>query len=231
MNSNSTQAIFNTILAVVRKDLRIERRTRQTISIMLMFSLVSVVLFNFALEANMGAVQEVATGLLWATIILAGTLGLNRSLALESENQVIDAVLMAPVSRSAIYLGKVASVGIFTLILEAVLVIIFIGVFQKPLWQLPVLLMLFLGTIGYVAAGVLVTSITIQTRSREVLLPVLLLPLSLPVVLSAAMAVGQYMLPQTPEWGDVSSYFAIVAAYDLLMLSVGMVTYSFIVEA
>ena len=231
MNSDSNRAILNTILAVVRKDLRIERRTRQTVSIMLMFSLVSVVLFNFALEANMGAVQEVATGLLWATIILAGTLGLNRSLALESENQVIDAMLMAPVNRSAIYLGKVTSVSIFTLILEAVLVVIFIGVFQKPLWQPQVLLMLFLGTIGYVAAGVLVTSITIQTRSREVLLPVLLLPLSLPVVLSAAMATGQYMLPQTPAWADVQSYFAIVAAYDLLMLSVGMVTYSFIVEA
>jgi len=230
MNRDAIPSLY-TIWAIVRKDLRIERRTRQTISVMLMFSLVTVVLFNFALEADMGAVQRVATGLLWATIILAGTLGLNRSLALESENQVIDAVLMAPVNRSAIYLGKVCSVGIFTLILEAVLVVIFIAVFEKPLWQPQVLLMLFLGTIGYVAAGVLVTSITIQTRTREVLLPVLLLPLALPVVLSASMAVGQYMLPRAPEWADVQSYFAIVAAYDLLMISVGMATYSYIVEA
>ena len=91
--------------------------------------------------------------------------------------------------------------------------------------------MLFLGTIGYVAAGVLVTSITIQTRSREVLLPVLLLPLALPVVLSASMAVGRYMVPEAPAWADVSSYFALVGAYDLLMLSVGVLTYGYIVES
>jgi heme exporter protein B len=223
--------ILAAIGAIVRKDLQIERRTRQTISVMLMFSLVVVVMFNFALEADLGAARAVATGLLWATIILAGTLGLNRALALESESQSIEALLMAPISRSAIYLGKVCSVTIFTLALESVLIFLFIVLFDKPLWQPAVLLMLILGTIGYVAAGVLVTSITIQTRSREVLLPVLLLPLSLPVVLSASMAVGQYMVPEAPAWADVSSFFAMVGAYDLLMLSVGVLTYRYIVES
>ena len=223
--------VWSAIRAIVRKDLQIERRTRQTISVMLMFSLVVVVMFNFALEADLNAARNVATGLLWATIILAGTLGLNRSLALEAENQSVEALLMAPISRSAIYLGKVLSVTIFTLLLESILVFLFIVLFDKPLWQPGVVLMLLLGTIGYVAAGVLVTSITIQTRSREVLLPVLLLPLSLPVVLSAAMAVGQYMLPEAPAWSDVSSYFALVGAYDLLMLTVGVLTYSYIVES
>ena len=85
--------ILAAIGAIVRKDLQIERRTRQTISVMLMFSLVVVVMFNFALEADLGAARAVATGLLWATIILAGTLGLNRALALESENQSIEAAV------------------------------------------------------------------------------------------------------------------------------------------
>ena len=217
--------------AIVWKDLQVEKHTRQTLSIMIMFSLVTVVMFNFALETNLDAARNVATGLLWATILLAGTLGLNRSLALERENQTIDALLMSPVDRNAIYAGKVISITIFVLLLELVLVLLFIIFFNKPVWRLPVLLVLFLGTIGYVAAGVLVTSMTIQTRSREVLLPVLLLPLSLPLVLPAATAVAAYMFPQTPPLSEVQSPIFLVIIYDLLMLVAGFSTYHYIVES
>lgn len=229
---NSQNSPFLTaVWAIVWKDLQIEKHTRQTISIMIMFSLVTVIMFNFALEANLAAAREVATGLLWSTILLAGTLGLNRSLAIERENQTMEAVLMAPIDRSAIYFGKVISVTIFTLILELVLVFIFIVFFDKPFWRPPVLLVLFLGTVGYIAAGVIVTSMTIQTRTREVLLPVLLLPLSLPLVLPASMAVAAYMFPQLPEFGEVQSAISIVLLYDLLMLSAGFLTYHYVVES
>ena len=141
------------VWAIVWKDLQIEKHTRQTVSLMVMFSLVTVVMFNFALETELDAVRNVATGLLWATILLAGTLGLNRSLAIERENQNIDAILIAPIDRRAVYLAKVISVTIFTLLLELVLVFVFIIFFDKPFWKPVVLLVLFLGTIGYVAAG------------------------------------------------------------------------------
>jgi len=225
------RAFLTAVWAIVWKDLRIDQHTRQTISVMVMFSVVTVVMFNFALEANLDAARNVATGLLWATILLAGTLGLNRSLAIERENQTIDALLMAPIHRNAIYLGKVISITLFTLALEAILVLLFIVFFDKPLWRPVVLLVLVLGTIGYVAAGVIVTSMTIQTRSREVLLPVLLLPLSLPLVLPAATAVATYMFPQLPAWGEVQSAVYIVIIYDLLMLTAGFLTYHFVVES
>ncbi len=93
------------------------------------------------------------------------------------------------------------------------------------------LLTLVLGTIGYISAGVLITSMTIQTRSREVLLPVLLLPLSLPLVLPAAIVVSSYMFPQWPTWSEVQAPLFLVAAYDLLMLLVGLLTYHYIVES
>ncbi len=188
-------------------------------------------MFNFALEANLDAARNVATGLLWATILLAGTLGLNRSLAIEQENQTVEAILMAPINRSAIYLGKVVSITLFSLALEAVLILLFILFFNKPLWRPQVLLVLCLGTIGYIAAGVLITSMTIQTRTREVLLPVLLLPLSLPLVLPAAMAVATYMFPQIPEWSEVQSPVFLVIIYDLLMLTTGIFSYHYVVEA
>jgi len=219
---DTSPAFLPAVWAIIRKDLQIERHTRQTVSIMVMFSLVTVIMFNFALETNLGAARDVATGLLWATILLAGTLGLNRSLSIERENQTFDALLIAPVHRNAIYLGKVISVTVFSLILEAVLIVMFIIFFNKPFWRLPVLIVLALGTFGFIAAGILVTSMTIQARSREVLLPVLLLPLSLPLVLPASMAVAAYMFPILPEWSEVQSTIYLVLAYDLLMVTVGL---------
>jgi heme exporter protein B len=230
-NASRSPSFWTAVLAIVWKDLRIEQHTRQSLSVMSMFSLVTVVMFNFALEANLDAVRNVATGLLWATILLAGTLGLNRSLAIERENQVIDAILIAPIDRNAIYIGKVISISLFSLLLELLLVVLFVIFFNKPFWRPQVLLILFLGTIGYIAAGVIVTSMTIQTRSRDVLLPVLLLPLSLPLVLPAATAVAAYMLPELPLWEDVQSPIFMVLAYDILMVVAGFFTYHYVVES
>jgi len=226
----SNNQFIAAVWAIVWKDLQIEKHTRQTVSLMVMFSLVTVVMFNFALETELDAARNVATGLLWATILLAGTLGLNRSLAIERENQNIDAILIAPIDRRAIYLAKVISVTIFTLLLEVVLVFVFIVFFNKPFWQPVVLLVLFLGTIGYVGAGVLITSMTMQTRAKEVLLPILLMPLVLPLILPAATAVGE-MMSVAPEFATIRSMVSLVAAYDLAILATGLFTYHLIVES
>lgn len=216
--------------ALVWKDLRIELRTKQSVGIMLMFAIVAVVTFNFALEVNLAAVREVAGGLLWVTILLAGTLGLNRSFAAEVDNRPLDATLVAPIERSTLYLAKVVSVSLFLLAVELVLVPIFIAFSNKPFWQPPVLALIVLGSIGYVAAGVLVSSMTVQTRANYVLVPVLLLPLSLPVVLAASIGMSQFMVPNPPPFSEVSGTFALVIAYDLLMLTAGIFTYNYVVE-
>jgi heme exporter protein B len=223
-------AYFGAVKTIVWKDLVMERRTRQTLSIMAVFSLAAVTVFNFALELELDAARNVSTGLLWIVILLAGTLGLNRSLATEQENRSMEAVLVAPVDRSAIYAGKVISVSLFVLLLEAILVPVFVAFFDKPYWRPQVLFILVLGTIGYVAAGVLVASMSIQTRSRDVLLPVLLLPLSLPSVLAAATAVSAYVLPELPPWSEVQTPVALVVAFDVLMLTAGFLTYHYVVE-
>jgi heme exporter protein B len=219
-----------TVRAIVWKDLVMERHTKQSVSIMIVFSLVAVTLFNFALELQLDAARNVATGLFWIVVLLAGTLGLNRAVASEQENHSMEAVLMAPVDRSAVYLGKVISVSLFIFLLEAVLIPIFIAFFNKPYWRPQVILIIILGTIGYVAAGVLVSSMSIQTRSRDVLLPVLLLPLSLPSILSAATATSAFMLPELPTWSEVQAPVALVIAFDVLMLTAGFLTYHYVVE-
>ncbi|MFZ0548849.1 MAG: heme exporter protein CcmB [Candidatus Promineifilaceae bacterium] len=223
------------VWAILWKDLQIERHTRQLISIMLIFSITAAVVFNFALGAGTlmpGSVAagDAAMGFLWATILLAGTLGLNRSLSGEQENHSLEAVLLAPVERSAIYLGKVLSITIFTLIVEAILIPIFIAFFNKPFWRPQVLGVLVLGTIGYLAAGVLVTSMSTQTRLREVLLPVLLLPLTLPSLLSAGTATAALIRPDLPAWSEIQFPIALVVAYDICMITAGLLTYHYVVE-
>jgi len=223
-------SFFTAVKAIVWKDLRIEQHTRQTLSLMVMYSLVTVVMFNFALEANLAAARDVANGLLWATILLAGTLGLYRALALEQDNQAIDAILIAPIDRRVIYVAKVISVTLFTFLLEIILVFMFVVFFNKPFWQPAVLFILALGTIGYVAAGVVITSMAIQTRAREVLLPILLFPIVLPLILPAAIAVAEYMTGQ-PEMARVTSTVSLVLAYDLLILAAGFIAYPYVVES
>jgi len=228
--ANLSTSFATAVWAIVWKDLRIEQHTRQTLSVMIMFSLVTAVMFNFALGTNLDAAREVSTGLLWAVILLAGTLGLNRSIAIERENQTIDAILIAPIDRRVLYVAKVISVTIFTLLLELVLVFIFVLFFNKPFWQPAVLLVLFLGTVGYVAAGVLITSMTMQTRSREVLLPILLLPIVLPLVLPAAIATAEIVSLQ-PDPDRIRSSMLLLAAYDLTILAASVLSYQFVVES
>jgi heme exporter protein B len=228
--SPANPTFMSAVWSIVWKDLTMERHTRQLLSVMLFFSLVTVVVYNFALYGDLAAAREVSAGLLWITILLAGTLGLNRSLMSEQENRSLEAILMAPIDRSAIYLGKVISVSAFTLLTEAILVPIFIAFFNRPFWRPQVLLILILGTIGYVAVGVLITSMSVQTRTREVLLPVLLLPLSLPAVLAAAQVTAAYTAPVLPEWSEVQFAFVLVIVYTVLMLTAGFLTYQYVVE-
>lgn len=228
-------AFLASVWSIVWKDLVMERHTRQILSVTLVFALISVVVFNFALGAatlSPGSViaRDASMGFLWATILLAGTLGLNRSFAAEQENNSLDAILAAPIDRGAIYLGKVISIGLFTLAMIAILIPVFVVFFNRPFYHPMILLTLFLGAVGYVAAGVLTSSMSMQTRLRGVLLPVLLLPLTLPALLAAATVAAAYLAPQPPIWEEVGFSLAVVVAYDIFMLTVGFLLYHYVVE-
>ena len=226
----SPTPFWTAVRAVVWKDLTTERHTGQTISVMLFFSIAAVVTFNLAIVGRLDAGRNVAAGLLWVTILLAGTLGLNRSFAAERENQSMDALLMAPIERGALYVGKVISITLLTLLLELVLVVLFTVFFNRPFISLPIGGLLMLGTVGYTAVGVLVTAMTLHTRSREVLLPILLLPLTLPAVLSVASATAALVFNPNTPWSDISFQVSLVVLYDVLMLIVGYWTFGYVVE-
>ncbi len=227
--------MWKTVSAIVWKDITNEWRTRQTVSMMFVFSAATAVIFNFAFGAramgfDLSAAKNAAGGFLWSTILLAGTLGLNRSLFQEDEGGAFAALLMAPVDRMGIYLGKVASLTLFNLATEALLLPLFVVFFDRPFWRPQVIAMVILGTIGFVAAGILVGAITLRSKNRGALLPVLLLPLTLPAIMMAATVSEAYMGDQMPAFAEVRFPLALVIAFDVLMLVAGSFTFQYIVE-
>lgn len=222
-------AYLRQIASIVWKDITLEQRTRQSISAMLVFAMAAIVTFSFALDAQLDAARSVALGLLWTTVWLAGTLGINRTFSAETESRALDALLVAPVERSAIFLGKAASLFISLMITELILVPLFAVFFNRPLYHPMIILILLLGTLGYVLAGVFVGTIAVQTRTSYLLVPILILPLTLPIVLTAASASAQFLSP-TPDWTAVSVPLLLVVIYDILMLLCGLIAYNYVLE-
>ena len=175
------------------KDLRAEFRSRELFSAMLVFSLLIILIFNFALELDIKTRQSVTAGVLWSTFAFAGTLGLNRSMAIEKDRGCLDGLLLAPVDRSAIYFGKVISNLAFMLIVEMIVLPVYSVLYNVNLFQPGLLLVILLGSIGYVAVGTLLAAMSVQTRTRDILLPILLFPVVIPVLLAAVKASSGFL--------------------------------------
>ena len=236
-----TQSVQNSILhldlqpstlkatfAIVKKDLAAEFRSFELVSAMLVFSLLVIIIFNFALELDVKVRQSVTAGVLWTTFAFAGTLGLNRSMATEKDRGCMDGLLLAPVDRSAIYFGKVISNLAFMLIVEAIVLPVYSVLYNVNLFRLDLLGVILLGSIGYVAVGTLLSAMSVQTRTREVLLPILLFPVAIPVLLAAVKASNGLLAGA--EFAEVLIPLNILIVYDVVFIAVAFMVFDFVVE-
>jgi heme exporter protein B len=221
-------AFLRKIWAIVLKDVTAEVRTWEMISAMLVFSVLATLIFSFALDLRGALARAAAPGVLWATVAFAGTLGLSRSLAREQQTGCIDGLLLAPVDRSAIFFGKALGNLIFMAVVEAVLLPLFSVLFDVPLLLPSVILVTALGTVGYAAVGTLLATIAINTRAREVMLPILLLPLAIPVLIAAVQATG--WLVDGGTLAEAGGWLRLVVVYDLLIVAASMLTFGYVVE-
>ncbi len=219
---------FKAVSAVVWKDLQAELRTLELFSAMLVFSLLIIIIFNFALELDLKTRQSVTSGVLWATFAFAGTLGLNRSMAIEKDRGCLDGLLLAPVDRSAIYFGKLISNLTFMLIVEAIVLVVYSILYNINLFQPGLLLVILLGSIGYAAVGTLLAAMSVQTRTRDILLPILLFPIIIPVLLAAVKASSGFL--DGSQFSDVLLPLDILVVYDLIFISVAFMFFENIVE-
>ena len=216
------------ILAIVRKDLAAEIRSRELVSAMLVFSLLVVLIFNFALDLDKQARENVAAGVLWVTFTFAGTLGLNRSFAAEKDRGSFDGLLLAPVDRNAIYFGKLIGTLLFMLLVEAIVIPVFSVLYNLSLFQPLLFGVVLLGTLGYAAVGTLLACMAAHTRARDVLLPILLFPVTIPVIIAAVKATSGILL--NAEWSDFGVWINLLLVYDVIFIAVAFMVFDYLVE-
>ncbi len=216
------------VFALVRKDILTELRTRESITAMLVFAVMAIVMFNFALRLRIDSFRPLTPGILWVTLVFAGTLGLSRSMSSEQINQCMDGLLLAPCDHSAIFLGKAITNVIFTLVVALIVLPVMAILFDESLLQLGTVLVVLLGVIGYSGAGTLIATMAASTRAREVFLPILLFPLALPLLVAAVIATSGY-LDKLP-FADFGAWIGVEAAFIVIFWTAGTLLFEFLVE-
>lgn len=219
---------WRALSAVVWKDLAAELRSRELLSSMLVFALLVILIFNFALELDAKARANVTSGVLWVTFTFAGTLGLNRSMAIEKDRGCLDGLLLAPVDRSAIYFGKTLGNLIFMLVVEAIVLPVYSVLYNTNLFLPGLLLVILLGSVGYVVVGTLLSSMAVQTRTRDVLLPILLFPVIIPVVIAAVKGSSGFL--QAIPMDEIMPWINLLIVYDVIFTAVAFMVFDYVVE-
>ncbi|HEV7884894.1 MAG TPA: heme exporter protein CcmB [Solirubrobacteraceae bacterium] len=218
-------------VAILRKDLRIELRTKQSVPAMTLFSITAFVLFHFGLDRDRldGAL---ASGVLWVTVLLATVLAVNRLFANEREQGGLDGLLLAPIDRTAVFLAKAAALFLYLVVFELVAIpayaVLLLG--PSPFDQLPALVaVLLLADLGMATVGSLVAALAAEARARDLLVPLLLLPLLTPVLIAAARAT-EPLFAVDPETGDLGRWAGVLGLYDLVFVLLSVAVFDFLLE-
>jgi heme exporter protein B len=217
--------------AILRKDLRIELRTKESVPAMTLFTLTVYVLFHFGLDRD-SLDGELASGVLWVTLLLAAVIGVSRLFAAEREQGGIDALRLAPVDQTALFLAKGAALFLFLVAVEIVAVPAFGLLLLGPdlAGALPeLLLVLLLADLGIAAVGALVAALAAETRARELIVPLLLLPLLVPVLIAAAQA-SEPLLRQDPGPEDLGRWLGLLTLYDVVFVLLSVAVFDYLLE-
>jgi heme exporter protein B len=221
-------AYLGKVAIILWKDVVSEVRTREMLSSMLVFALLVTVIFSFAIEPGSVDMMDLAPGLLWVAFSFAGILGLNRSFALEKTRNSLEGLMLAPVDRSGIYLAKMLGNFVFLSVVEAVVLPLFWVLSNLTIFPLAVILIVPLGTLGFVAAGTLFAAMTVNTRARDVMLPILLLPVSVPVIVAAVKATGAVMAGE--PLASTANWLQLMAACDVVFIVVSVLIFEYLIE-
>jgi heme exporter protein B len=218
------------LAALILKDFAVELRRKETVASMIMFGVLVMVIFNFAFEptGNDQVDNLVAPGVLWVALTFSGMIGLNRSLAIDLDNDALQGLLLAPISRSGLYVGKVVSNFLFMLMSDAVILLLFIlfNNLQLDTTVAWVALIAVLGTFGFAGVGTILSMISSNTRMREVMLPVLQIPLTLPMIISAVGATVAVM----GDGEGLSLFVNMVIAFDIIFVVISYLVFEYVVE-
>jgi len=222
--------MMRTALAILKKDMRMEFRSKDSILAMWIFSLLIFVIFNFTFEVSRLVMLEIAPGLLWVAFVFSGMFGLNQSFAIEKENGNLRAMALMPVDGGEIYIGKFLSVTLIMLMFEALIFPIFIIFYDLQLSMgmfrlIPVLLA---GTIGFTSLGTILSAVAVHTRNQQVLLSLLLWPLVTPIIIWSVTLTGMVIDGEVTQ-----SFYPLllrVGAFDVIFFTLSYMLFDFILE-
>ena len=220
--------LLRPITTMVWKDTVLELRSRELVVSVAVFGLLLVVVFSFALDPSPGQAKALAPGILWVAFAFAATLAMNRAFVREQETGALEGLLIAPVSRDAIFLAKATTCFIFMLLIEAVLLpayAVMLG-FSALSWTLGGTILL--ATLGFALIGTLFSAMAAQTRSREIMLPVLFFPIVLPIILAAVQASTRAIGGET--FIGLGRWLPLIAVFDALFLVICPWVFSYVVE-
>ncbi len=218
------------IIAILYKDIIIELRTKELLSAMFTFAVLLLVIFNFAFSFSTELIKFAAPAILWVSFTFAGVLGLSRSFAIEKEGNSIMGLLLTPVDRSVLFFGKMIGNFIFVMIVELIILPLFSLFFNFSFSGalLPLLLVMALGTIGFVSVGTLFSAVALNTKLREVLLPILVFPIVIPVIVSSVKLTGSLLEGDAMLFND--SALKILISFDLIFIAACAVTFEYVLE-
>ncbi len=215
-----------TALLVLRKDFAIEVKSREILYTTLLFAVSCVLVFSFALVKEGQAPPDAAAAILWIAIMFAGTLALGRTFERERYGETLRALLLAPAPRPALYVGKLLGIVLLLGVAEVVLVPLVGFLFAAPFFSHPLLLMLLVatGTIGFAAVGTLFAAMLMRVRTRDVLLPILLYPITVPVIIAGVRGTSALVASPVDE-AMASMWIGIMAAFDVVFVTLALWTF------
>jgi heme exporter protein B len=216
-----------TVATLVWRDLLAEYRSREIVGGGVVFALLALVVFNFAIDLRQDTAADIAPGILWIGFAFAGMLGFGRSFASERERGTLDALLLAPIDRGAIYLARAITNSLLMGIVEIVSLPVFVGLYNVQVAWGQLLLTTALGTVGFSGAGTLVAAIAANTRAREVLLPLLLLPLTVPVLIAAVKASAVAMGARPAE---SLPWLELLLGFDVIIVAASFLVFEYVLD-
>ena len=220
---------FQVIAAIVKKDILMEMRTKQVINAALVFAVLFVVVFSFTMEIGSNMEQKLSGGIFWVSVAFAGILSFNKTIGSETDNGSFEALMLAPVDKSAVFFGKVISNMLFLFLVEVILIPLFLVFYNVNIIGHPLMAaVIILSTYAYSLIGTLFSIISVRTSSKEIMMPVLFLPFMVPVIIAAVLATNVFILGGQIQFSY--NWIKLIAVFDIIFTAIIYGIFSLIIE-
>lgn len=220
---------FKALFTIVKKDVLMEMRTKEVVNASLVFAILLVIVFSFIMEPGSEVEKKIAGGIFWMAVTFSGILGLNKTMMSELEGGNFEALMLAPVDKSAIFFGKVISNMFVLILLEIILIPLFLVFYSINIVSHPLMIaVIFLATYGYALVGTLFSMISVRTNSKEIMLPLLLLPIMIPILIAAILSTNIFI-----SGSDIAysyNWIKLTAVFDIIFTAVIFGIFSAIIE-